>query len=163
MVGRFALVLSLAVLLGCAGKPQPNVKVRYTEIQPAPTPVPPPPVVAVPAKSEGDLPTLGAPLSTREAMDKAVAWAVEGITFYQTGKWDEARKSFNDARLILLEADLPDFWERQGLEAIRSGLPESLRHYDLEAVSRELERTDRPNPAELAERVAIETEVRRIL
>ncbi|HVG09430.1 MAG TPA: LysM peptidoglycan-binding domain-containing protein [Thermoanaerobaculia bacterium] len=163
MVGRFALVLSLAVLAGCAGKPQPNVKVRYTEIQPAPTPVPPPPVAAVPVKSEGDLPTLGAPLSTREAMDKAVAWAVEGITFYQTGKWDEARKSFSDARLILLEADLPEFWERQGLEAIRSGLPENLRHYDLEAVSRELERTNKLNPAELAERSAIETEVRRIL
>ncbi|MEA2559395.1 MAG: rane-bound lytic murein transglycosylase [Acidobacteriota bacterium] len=163
MVGRCALVLSLAVLLGCAGKPQPNVKVRYTEIQPTPAPVPPPVPQVVPAKSEGDLPTLGAPLSTREAMDKAVAWAVEGLTFYQTGKWDEARKSFSDARLILLEADLPDFWERQGLEAIRSGLPESLRHYDLEAVSRELERTDRLNPAELAERVAIETEVRRIL
>ena len=117
----------------------------------------------MPAKSEGDLPTLGAPLSTREAMDKAVSWAVEGITFYQTGKWDDARKSFNDARLILLEADLPEFWKRQGLEAIRSGLPENLRHYDLEAVARELERTDRLNPAELAERAAIETEVRRIL
>jgi membrane-bound lytic murein transglycosylase D len=164
MVGRFALVLFLAVFVGCAGKPQPNVKVRYTEIQPEPTPAPPPPVAeAVPAKTEGDLPTLGAAISTREAMDKAVTWAVEGITFYQTGKWDDARKSFNDARLILLEADLPDFWKRQGLEAIRSGLPDNLRHYDLEAVSRELERTDRLNPAELAERAAIETEVRRIL
>lgn len=166
MVGRFALVFFLAVSLGCAGKPKPQVIVRQTEIQPAPTPAPPPPapaVEAVPAKTEGDLPTLGAAISTREAMDKAVSWAVEGITYYQTGKWEEARKSFNDARLILLEADLPDFWKRQGLEAIRSGLPENLRHYDLEAVSRELERTDRLNPAELAERAAIETEVRRIL
>lgn len=167
MVGRFALVVFLAVLVGCAGKPQPNVKVRYTEIQPEPTPAPPPPVPepvpAVAAKTEGDLPTLGAPISTREAMDKAVAWAVEGITYYQTGKWEDARRIFNDARLILLEADLPDFWKRQGLEAIRAGLPENLRHYDLEAVARELERTDRLNPAEIAERAAIETEVRRIL
>lgn len=167
MVGRFALVFFLAVFLGCAGKPQPNVKVRYTEVQPAPAPAPPPPPApepaVVPAKTEGDLPTLGAPISTREAMDKAVTWAVEGLTFYQTGKWEDARKSFNDARLILLEADLPDFWKRQGLEAIRAGLPDNLRHYDLEAVSRELERTDRLNPAEIAERAAIETEVRRIL
>ena len=62
MVGRFALVFFLAVFLGCAGKPQPNVKVRYTEIQPEPTPAPPPPAVeavpAMPAKTEGDLPTL---------------------------------------------------------------------------------------------------------
>lgn len=162
MVGRFALLVSLALFLGCAGKPQPQVKIRYTEIQPEPAPAPPPPA-AEPAKTEGSLPTLGAPISTREAMDKAVTWAVEGLTFYQTGKWDDARKSFSDARLILLEADLPDFWKEQGLEAIRTGLPETLRHYDLEAVARELERTDRLNPEEIAERAAIETEVRRIL
>jgi membrane-bound lytic murein transglycosylase D len=165
MVGRIGLVLTLAVLVGCAGKPQPPVKIRYTEIQPAPAPAPlaPEPVVEVAAKTEGDLPTLGAPISTREAMDKAVAWAVEGITAYQTGKWDDARKSFNDARLILLEADLPDFWKTQGLEAIRAGLPENLRHYDLEAVAKELERTNKLDPQELAERAAVETEVRRIL
>lgn len=165
MVGRFALVLSLAVFLGCASKPQ--VKVRYTDIpsEPAPVPAPAPPPAAVvePAKTEGDLPTLGAPLSTREAMDKAVTWAVEGLTFYQSGKWDDARKSFNDARLILLEADLPDFWKAQGLEAIRTGLPDNLRHYDLEAVAKELERTNRLSPEAIAERAAIETEVRRIL
>lgn len=170
MVGRFALVVFLAVFLGCAGKPQPQVKIRYTEIQPEPAPAPPAagPVPAaapeaVPASSDGSLPALGAPLSTREAMEKAVSWAVEGLSFYQSGKWDSARKSLNDARLILLEADLPDFWKEQGLEAIRSGLPEGLRHYDLEAVARELERTDRPDAAEIAERAAIETEVRRIL
>ena len=165
MVGRFALVLSLAVFLGCASKPQ--VKIRYSDMQPEPTPVPapapPPAAVAEPAKTEGDLPTLGAPLSTREAMDKAVTWAVEGLTYYQTGKWDDARKSFNDARLILLEADLPDFWKAQGLEAIRGGLPDNLRHYDLEAVAKELERTNKLSPEEIAERAAIETEVRRIL
>ncbi|HWM90269.1 MAG TPA: LysM peptidoglycan-binding domain-containing protein [Thermoanaerobaculia bacterium] len=163
MVGRSALVLLLVACAGCAGKPQPNVKVRYTPIeQAAPVPAPPAPVIE-PAKSDGDLPALGAPISTREAMEKAVSWAVEGLTFYQTGKWEEARKSLNDARLILVEADLPDFWKEQGLEAIRSGLPENLRHYDLEAVARELQRTDRLDAAELAERAAIETEVRRIL
>ena len=40
MVGRFALVLSLAVFLGCASKPQ--VKVRYSEMQPEPAAVPAP-------------------------------------------------------------------------------------------------------------------------
>jgi membrane-bound lytic murein transglycosylase D len=118
--------------------------------------------VAEPAKT-GDGAALGAPISTREAMDKAVSWAVEGLTFYEHEEWESARKSFNDARLILLEADLPDFWKRQGLTAIQSGLPENFRHYDPEAIAREVEKMDRPDAAELAERAAIEREVRRIL
>jgi membrane-bound lytic murein transglycosylase D len=96
-------------------------------------------------------------------MDKAVTWTVEGLTFYEKGDWDSARKSLNDARLILVEADLPDFWKRQGLAAIQSGLPEGFQHYDLEAVAKEVEKKDRPDAAELAERATIEHEVRRIL
>jgi membrane-bound lytic murein transglycosylase D len=168
-LGTCSLALLLAASYGCAGKPQ--VKVRYTPIQPearaaAPavqTPPPAPvPAAAEPAKT-GDGATLGAPISTREAMDKAVSWAVEGLTFYEHSEWESARKSFNDARLILLEADLPDFWKRQGLKAVQSGLPESFQHYDLEAVAREVQQMDRPDAAELAERAAIEREVRRIL
>jgi membrane-bound lytic murein transglycosylase D len=165
--GTYTLALLLAASLGCAGKPQPNVKVTYSDIpaeasaaqtpSPAATPAP-----AVDSAKSGSA-ALGAPLSTREAMDKAVSWAVEGLSFYEHGEWDSASKNFNDARLILLEADLPDFWKQQGLAAIQTGLPENLRHYDLEAVAKEVERKDRPDAAELAELAAIEREVRRIL
>ena len=164
------LALLLAASLGCAGKPQPKtppVRITYSDIPQEATSAPavqtPPPAVpaAEPAKAESA--ALGAALSTREAMDKAVSWVVEGLAFYEHGEWDSASKNFNDARLILLEADLPDFWKQQGLAAIQSGLPENLRHYDLEAVAREVERKDRPDAAELAERAAIEREVRRIL
>ncbi|HYN20082.1 MAG TPA: LysM peptidoglycan-binding domain-containing protein [Thermoanaerobaculia bacterium] len=168
-------MLLLAACLGCAGKPQPNVKIRYSDIQPEQPvstaavpavatlpPAAPQAPAAEPAQIDSSLPALGI-LSTREAMEKAVSWAVEGLTFYQKGQWEPARKNFNDARLILLEADLPDFWKAQGLVAIQSGLPDNLRHFDLEAVARELERTDRLDANELAERTAIETEVRRIL
>lgn len=171
--GTCALALLLAAALGCAGKPQPKtpqVKITYSDIQqdsaaaqappPAATPVPAAEPAADAAKVESA--ALGAPISTREAMDKAVSWAVEGLTFYEHGEWDSASKNFNDARLILLEADLPDFWKQQGLAAIESGLPENLRHYDLEAIAKEVERKDRPNAAELAELASIEREVRRI-
>jgi membrane-bound lytic murein transglycosylase D len=164
------LALLLAASLGCASKPQPKVKITYSDATPqapaaaAPavqTPPPPPIPAAEPAKGESV--ALGAPISTREAMDKAVSWVVEGLTFYEHGEWDSASKNFNDARLILLEADLPDFWKQQGLSAIQSGLPENLRHYDLAAIAREVERKDRPDAAELAELASIEREVRRIL
>jgi membrane-bound lytic murein transglycosylase D len=42
-------------------------------------------------------------------------------------------------------------------------LPEELRRYDVEAIARDLARTDRPNTAEQAERTVVEREVRRIL
>lgn len=168
--GTCTLALFLAAGLGCAGKPQPQVKITYSDATPqapaaaAPAVQTPPPAATPPtiepAKAESA--ALGAPLTTREAMEKAVSWAVEGLAFYEHGEWDSASKNFNDARLILLEADLPDFWKQQGLAAVQSGLPENLRHYDLEAVAKEVERKDRPNAAELAELASIEREVRRI-
>lgn len=175
--GTCTLALLLAATLGCAGKPQPKVKITYSDATPqapaaaAPAVQTPPPAAtplpaAEPAKDtsvKAESAALGAALSTREAMDKAVSWVVEGLAFYEHGEWDSASKNFNDARLILLEADLPDFWKQQGLAAIQSGLPENLRHYDLEAVAKEVERKDRPDAAELAELAAIEREVRRIL
>ncbi len=171
--GTCTLALLLAAGLGCAGNPQPKpqVKITYSDATPqvpatAAPAVQTPPSAATPLPAESEKTesaALGAPLSTREAMEKAVSWAVEGLTFYEHGEWDSASKNFNDARLILLEADLPEFWKRQGLAAIQSGLPESFRHYDLEAIAKEVERKDRPNAAELAELASIEREVRRIM
>jgi membrane-bound lytic murein transglycosylase D len=164
-----ALALLLAASLSCAGKPQPKVKISYSDI-PVATAAPPGPAAApaepaVPAvePEKVESAALGAPLSTREAMEKAVSWTTEGLAAYERGDWDAAGKSLNDARLILLEADLPDFWKQQGLAAIQSGLPENLRQYNLAAIAKEVERKDRPDAAELAERAAIEREVRRIL
>jgi membrane-bound lytic murein transglycosylase D len=168
--GTCTLALLLAAALGCAGKPQPKVKISYSDTNPPAPAVQAPPPAPVPAAAEpaaepakAESAALGAPISTREAMEKAVSWVVEGLTFYEHGEWESARKNLNDARLILVEADLPDFWKRQGLAAIKSGLPEGFQHYDLEAVAKEVERKDRPDAAELAERAAIEHEVRRIL
>ncbi len=166
MIGRLSLVLFLVTCMGCASKPQPKVKIRHHDTVPPPAAAaqapPTQPVVAA-TKADGDLPAMGAPITTREAMEKAVSWAVEGLTFYEHGELDSARKSFSDARLMLLEADLPDFWKEQGLASLQSGLPENLRHHNLEAVAREIEQKERPDAAELAERAVIETEVRRIL
>ncbi len=163
------LALALAAAVGCAGNPQPRVKISYSDIPAAAAapalPVPAEPVAAelAPESGKEESAALGAPISTREAMDKALSWSVEALTFYEHGEWESAGRTFSDARLILLEADLPEFWKKQGLAAIQSGLPESFRHYDLEAIAREVERKDRPDAAELAERASIETEVRRIL
>lgn len=166
MIGRLSLVLFLVTCMGCASKPQPKVKIRHHDATPpaaVPAQAPPTQPVVAATKADGDLPAMGAPITTREAMEKAVSWAVEGLTFYEHGELDSARKSFSDARLILLEADLPDFWKEQGLASLQSGLPENLRHHDLAAVARQLEQAERPDATELAERAVIETEVRRIL
>ena len=161
-----SLSLLLVAALGCAGSSQPRVKVSYSDIPkeqgaaPAPAvPAAPVETAAIPAATAAD----GAPVSPREAMEKALAWATEGLRFYEAGKWEDARKSLNDARIMLLEADMPKFWQDQGLAVLKSGLPEELRRYDPEAIIRELSRTDRLTASERVERAAIEREVRRIL
>lgn len=160
----------LTTALACSSSPPPKVRVVAQDpippAAPAPAPTPavqaaaPPPANPVP---DGPLPELGSPLSTRELMEKAVEWATEGLRYYEQGHFDAARKSLNDAHILLLEADLPKFWEDQGLAPLQAGLPENLRHYDLNAVVKELERNDHLDAAERAERAAIESEVRRIL
>src|SRR6185436_14431452 len=160
----WGLGLLLTITAGCSGAPSPRVpspqvKITYSEIAP-PQAAPAPAPAAAP---DGSLPALGAPISTREAMEKALAWAAEGLRSYERADYEAAHKSLTDARILLLEADLPVFLEEQGLAALRSGLPEDLRRYDVEAIARELERTDQPNTAERAERAFIDREVRRIL
>lgn len=170
--------LLLTALAGCSGSPSPRVpadqvKITYSDIAPdAPAPAAETPLPAettaggdpaTEARSDGSLPALGAPITTREAMERALAWAAEGLRSYERADYEAAHKSLTDARILLLEADLPDFLEEQGLGALRSGLPEDLRRYDIEAIARDLERTDRPDPARRAERAFIDREVRRIL
>jgi membrane-bound lytic murein transglycosylase D len=162
---------SLLLALGCAQNTQtahPRVRVSSSPIvEPAP---PAAPAVSAPAPAgttapaaDSQLSALGAPLSTREAMEKALAWTVEGLRAYQRGDYDAARKGLNDAHIILLEADLPKFWEDQGLAILQPGLPEDLRRHDLVAIASDLARNERANPENRAERAFIESEVRRIL
>jgi membrane-bound lytic murein transglycosylase D len=158
----------LSILVtACSSTPSPRVKISYSDIPTAaPAAAAPPPATlpaAEPASADGTLPTLGAPISTKEAMERALAWAAEGLRSYERGESDAALKSLTDARIILLEADLPGFLEEQGLGALRAGLPEELRRYDVEAIAKELARTDRPSTAEQAERAFVDREVRRIL
>jgi membrane-bound lytic murein transglycosylase D len=173
LLGTVTGSLLLGGVLGCAQSPRttppPPVRVTYSDIEPSPDP-PASPAQAeqqavVPAATDPDAPlsALGAPLSTREAMEKALNWAVEGLRFYERGDYDSAHSNLNDARIILLEADLPKFWEDQGLAILQPGLPEDLRRHDLAVVVRDLERTARSHPENRAERVFIESEVRRIL
>jgi soluble lytic murein transglycosylase-like protein len=159
--------LLLISLTGCSSAPAPRVKITYSDIVPeapvtsgeeSPSEMTP---AAVP--EDGSLPALGAPISTKEAMEKGLAWATEGLRSYERSEYDAAHKSLTDARIILLEADLPDFLEEQGLAALRSGLPEDLRRYDIEAIAKELEKTDRLSTAEQIERAFVDREVRRIL
>jgi len=167
--------LLLLATAGCSNAPSPKVKITYTDIEPKAQAAPPAaaaePVldpalagaVSPEDKAKGALPALGAPISTKQAMDQALGWTADGLRQYERGEFEAAHKSLNDARIMLLEADLPDFMETQGLAALRPGLPEELRRYDLDIIFRDLERKDRPNTVERAERALIDREVRRIL
>jgi membrane-bound lytic murein transglycosylase D len=153
---------------GCSSASKPRVKISYEDAPPAaaaprpaqaavtpPPPAPPAPEV-VPVAQE-------VRPSTREAMEKALQWATEGLRAYQRGQWDAAHQNLDDARLLLLEADLPDFSKQQGLAVLQPGLPQDLRDYDIQAVARELAQKDKPNTAELAERNDIQRELMRVL
>jgi membrane-bound lytic murein transglycosylase D len=166
LAGCIPLLVSFA---GCSSARKPRVKISYEDAPPpaapapqpvqaaaAPAPAPPPAPEILPAAQETRP-------STREAMEKALQWATEGLHAYQKGQWDTAHHNLDDARLLLLEADLPDFSKQQGLSVLQPGLPQDLRSYDIEAVFRELTAKDKPDAAELAERNDIERELMRVL
>ena len=101
-------------------------------------------------------------LTTRKALEQALARATEGLRLYEEGDHEDARRRLSDARILLLEADLPEALQDQGLSLLHCALAEELRHHDLEAVAEILEVESRP-AAELEEQELIEREVRRIL
>ncbi|HYU36246.1 MAG TPA: lytic transglycosylase domain-containing protein [Thermoanaerobaculia bacterium] len=156
--------------------------ITYTDIEPEGPPAPPrdtaPPAVSATGeleeenllesvtpeeRADGPLPVLGAQISPKEALAKALAWTIDGLRQYERGEIEAAHKSLNDAHLIFLEADLPDPLEAQGLNFFKTVLPEELQRFDVEAVARTLSRKDRLSTAELAERALIEWEVRSLL
>lgn len=101
-------------------------------------------------------------LTTRRALEQALEWASRGLRLYEQGDHEAARHSLSDARIILLEADLPEAIQEQGLSVLSCALSSELRHHDLEAVAEILEVEARP-AAELEDRELIEREVLRIL
>ncbi len=101
-------------------------------------------------------------ISTRLALEQALTWAKEGLQHYDAGDHEAARRSLNDAQIMLLQANLPDAMQKQGMSLLQGALDDELRHHDLEAVAEILELESRP-AADLEERELIEREVRRIL
>lgn len=101
-------------------------------------------------------------LSTREAFERAITWSAEGVRLYQSGDHQGARKILNDARIVLLEADLPEVLQERGLSILSSTLPARFGHHDLESLAQRLELELAP-AGDMPERELIEREVRRIL
>ena len=101
-------------------------------------------------------------LTTRTALERALEWASAGLRQYHAGDHEAARTSLNDARIFLLQADLPEAIQEQGLSLLHCALSEELRQHDLEAIAEILEVESRP-AAELEERELVEREVHRIL
>ena len=122
----------------------------------------------------GDLPAtgvapVGEPLegpdgaqTTRRALEQALKWASEGLRSYSQGDHEAARHSLSDARIMLLEADLPEAMQHQGLSVLSCSLAEELQQHDLEAVAEILELESRP-ATDIEEHELVEREVRRIL
>lgn len=164
LAGCIPLLVSFA---GCSSASKPKVKISYEDAPPPAAPAPQPVQAATkpaPAPAPEVLPAVQETRpSTREAMEKALQWATEGLRAYQKGQWDTAHRNLDDARLLLIEADLPDFSKQQGLSVLQPGLPQDLRSYDIAAVFSELGRKDKPDATELAERNDIERELMRVL
>ena len=168
-------ILALAILsAGCASAPKTAGGVRIVsenEIEP------------LPADAEdraidgaGDAPAVetvgeepGEPLveeaqptlTTTEALARAIDWTAEGLRLYDRGDFAGARTSLGDARIVLLDADLPEVVQEAGLAGLTSYLPAELRHHDVTAVIEEV--VLRTAGEELPEHLYIAGEVRRIL
>lgn len=164
------IVLSLLGAAGmaaaCSSSSRPAVKVTYSDIAAPPAAAAPkaPPIavpasLAAPAAPEAKAP---APPSTKEVVNQALEWAQEGLRQYVRRDYDGARESLNDARILLLQTDMPEFWKSQGLAVLQAGLPADLKRYDLAGVARELEQVHL-SAADQAEKAYVENEVRRIL
>lgn len=156
---------------GCSARPSQPLLQPLPPAEPAGSTIT---VVELPAAGSGPevvpaglpeaepLESLDESLTTRAALEQALEAASEGLRLYELGDHEGARRSLSDARILLLEADLPEALQEQGLSLLHCALAEELRHHDLEAVAEILEVESRP-ASQLEERELIEREVRRIL
>jgi hypothetical protein len=140
--------------------------ITYSKIEPPQEPAP----VIEPSKDEilvEELPLISmepeASLTTKQALKEALTLTAEGLRQFQHGDLEAAHESLTDARLSLLEADLPDVMVSKGLGALLPSLPKELQGHDVEAIAQGLEWTSQPRPAEEQERALIELAARRML
>lgn len=174
----FALALAaFALASACSSNPKAQpVRVTYSDISAASAAAAPAghPAGSPAPASISDLPSAApaepnlaaaAPsaVSTREIIDRSMLWSVEGLGSYSRGDFSAAYESLNGARVLLLEADMPEYWKEQGLSVLQPGLPKDLRRYELRAVFQELEQLRAKEPTEKAETTYIDAEVRRML
>jgi len=158
------------VAAGCSSSSRPAVKVSYSDIPAKPSATalaaaPAAPKIAVPAPLAAPAaPEVKGPAlpSTKEVINQALEWAQDGLRQYVRRDYDGARESLNDARILLLQTDMPEFWKSQGLAVLQAGLPANLKRYDLASVARELEQAHL-SAADQAEKAYVENEIRRIL
>lgn len=101
--------------------------------------------------------------SSRESLEKAIQWAREGVEHYREGRREEAHKALDDARIALLEADLPEAMQEQGLAVLSCSLGDEMAGTDLAAMAQELALDPAAHDANLDQRDYIEREARRIL
>lgn len=130
---------------------------------PEPTDVDPPPAEPAPAEAVDELAVavVPGPPSIRDALESALEWTAAGLRLYEQGRYAEARDSLNDARIALLEADLPEAIQERGPAALAGALPEELRGHDVAAVVAELDAMG--DGDDLPQRAYVEREARRIL
>ncbi|MEM9594358.1 MAG: LysM peptidoglycan-binding domain-containing protein [Acidobacteriota bacterium] len=102
------------------------------------------------------------PSGVRDVLEQAIAWAGDGVRLYRNGDLEEARDHLRDARIALLDADLPEVMQEQGLSVLDCALGSELGRVDLEAIAQELE-DGLADDGTLAEEAYIEREARRIL
>jgi len=113
--------------------------------------------VAVEEISDG----VAGPPSVRESLERALEWTAAGLRLYDEQRYAEARDSLNDARIALLEADLPEVIQERGPAALTGALPEELQVHDIAAVVAELDAMG--DGDDLPQRAYVEREARRIL
>jgi membrane-bound lytic murein transglycosylase D len=105
----------------------------------------------------------GAPRGARQSLESAIAWSKEGIEHYRGQRYDKALESLRDAKIMLLQADLPEILQERGLAVLDCALESDMGKLDLEAVLHELEGRVLGSDSELDNRVYVEREARRIL
>ncbi len=96
-------------------------------------------------------------------LEQALAWAEEGLRAYRAGQLETARRHLTDARIVLLEADLPAVMQEKGLAVLNCCMPSELGGYDLRQVASQLDQALSPRTTDLSERGYVEAEVRRLL
>ncbi len=174
LVTIFSFLMGLLLLTACSaskGPPRSAGHVRVVSVEPMlDTSTPPMTTVPQPNVAVGSnraiaseaLESVEPAVSTRDALAQAIDWATEAMTIYLGGNdLAAARDSLEAARIMLLEADLPEAMQEQGLSMLNCILPAALQGHDLEALFDELEGSTLDGEPD--ERAYIAREARRIL